>query len=128
MLDSKYLVINWEWLEDCLEDNELEQLYEYLERASFDKEEERYYVVNTKAPYADEVLEILKRGCYKEPEKPVKITKDELLSKLQELSKLRDGEIAYTEAVEALLDYINDDEINDAFSDVPLYFEGDANE
>lgn len=124
MLDSKYLVINWEWLEDSLEDNELDTLYEFLDRASFDKEEDRYYVVNTKEPYADEVLKILKRKGYKEPEKSVKITKVQLLNKLRELSKLQDGEIAHIEAVEALLDYINDDEIIDAYSDIPLYFEG----
>ena len=124
MLDSKYLVINWEWLEDSLEDNELDTLYEFLDRASFDKEEDRYYVVNTKEPYADEVLKILKRKGYKEPEKSVKITKVQLLNKLRELSKLQDGEIAHIEAVEALLDYINDDEIIDAYSDIPLYVEG----
>lgn len=122
MLNSNYLVIPWEWLEDSLDDNELEKIYEFLERASFDKEEDRYYVVNTKEPYANEVLEILKRGCYKEPQKPVKIAKEKLLNRLEELSKLEDGEIAHIEAVEALLDYINDDEIIDAYLDVPLYF------
>ena len=123
MLNSRYLVIEWEWLEDTLSNEELEQLYEFLERASFDKDEDRYYVVNTKVPYSNEVLEILKRKGYKEPEKPVKITKQQLLDRLQELSKLEDGEIAHVEAVESLLDYINDDAITDAFSDVPLYFQ-----
>lgn len=122
MLNSNYLVIPWEWLEDSLDDNELEKVYEFLERASFDKEEDRYYVVNTKEPYANEVLEILKRGCYREPQKPVKIAKEKLLDRLGELSKLEDGEIAHIEAVEALLDYINDDDIIDAYTDVPLYF------
>lgn len=123
MLNSEFLVIKWEWLEDTLNDEELEQLYEFLERASFDKDEDRYYVVNTKVPYSNEVLEILKNKGYKEPEKPVIITRQHLLDKLQELSKLEDGEIAHVEAVEALLDYINDDTITDAFSDVPLYFQ-----
>ena len=123
MLNSRYLVIEWEWLEDTLSNEELEQLYEFLERASFDKDEDRYYVVNTKVPYSNEVLEILKRKGYKEPEKPVKVTKQQLLDRLQELSKLEDGEIAHVEAVESLLDYINDDAITDAFSDVPLYFQ-----
>ena len=120
MID-KYLVIPWEWLEDSLTGSELEKMYEFLERASFDKEEDRYYVVNTKVPYSNEVLKIIKNGGYKKPEK---ISKGQLLDKLRELSKLQDGEIAHIEAVEALLDYINDDEIIDAYSDIPLYFEG----
>lgn len=123
MLNSEFLVIKWEWLENTLSNEELEQLYEFLERASFDKDEDRYYIVNTKVPYSNEVLEILKNKGYKEPEEPVRITKQQLLDKLQELSKLEDGEIAHVEAVEALLDYINDDIITDAFSDVPLYFQ-----
>ena len=120
MID-KYLVMPWEWLEDSLTGSELEKMYEFLERASFDKEEDRYYVVNTKVPYSNEVLKIIKNGGYKKPEK---ISKGQLLDKLRELSKLQDGEIAHIEAVEALLDYINDDEIIDAYSDIPLYFEG----
>ena len=120
MLDNKYLVINWEWLEDTLSDAELEQFYGYLEKASFDKDEEKYYVINTKEPYAEEVLKVIKSRGYK---KPVKITREELLSRLEELSKLEDGEIAHIEAVEALLDYINDDKISDVYTDVPLYFE-----
>lgn len=115
--------MKWEWLESALSDAELEQLYEYLNRASFDKDENRYYIVNTKISYSNEVLEILKRKGYKEPLKPSKITKDQLLEKLYELSCLEDAELAHIESVEALLDYINDDAINDAFSDVPLYFE-----
>ena len=125
---NEYLIIKWEWLEDVLNDEELEQFYEFLERASFDKEEDRYYVVNTKVPYADEVRSIIKNKGYKKPEKPIRITKVQLLNKLRELSKLQDGEIAHIEAVEALLDYINDDEIIDAYSDIPLYFEGLGNE
>lgn len=122
MLDSKYLIIEWEWLEDSLEGRELEQLYEYIERASFDKEEHKYYVVDTQAPYAEDVYKILKRGCYKPPEKVVKLKKEELLNKLRELSKLEDSELAHIEAVEALLDYINDDAIIDAYMDIPSYF------
>ena len=123
MLDSRYLVIEWEWLEDSLEDSELEKLYEYIERASFDKEEHKYYVVDTQAPYAEDVYKILKRGCYKPPEKPIKLEKGKLLSRLAELSKLEDGEIAQAEAIEAILDYINDDEITRAYCKVPLYDE-----
>lgn len=122
MLNSEYLVIKWEWLEDSLEDRELEQFYEFLERASFDKEEEKYYIVNTKEPFANEVLEILKRKGYREPKKFVKLSKGKLLDKLAELSKLEDKELAHNEAVEALIDYINDENITDAYLNVPSYF------
>jgi len=115
VLNSKYLVIEWEWLEDALQDNELEILYGFLERASFYKEEEKYYIVNTKEPFANEVLEILRRKGYKEPEPSVKITKENLLKTLEELSHLEDRECAYEEAVEALLNYIDDNEITEAF-------------
>ena len=111
---DNYLVIPWEWLEDSLTGSELEKMYELLDKASFDKEEDRYFV-NTKIQCSDEAFNIKKKQ---------KLSKEQLLDKLQELSKLRDGELAHTEAVEALLDYINDNEINDAYSDVPLYFEG----
>lgn len=122
MFNSNYLVIPWEWLEDSLDDNELEKLYEFLERASFDKEEDRYYVVSTKEPFANEVLEILKKGCYREPKKPIKITKEKLLDRIKELSKLEDKEVAHVEAIEVLLDFINDEDIADAYSGTALWF------
>lgn len=120
MVNSKYLVINWEWLEDSLDDIELEKFYEYLERASFDKTEESYYIVNTKEPYAPEVLKLIKEG---KPKENIKISKEKLLNRLDELSKLEDKEVAYLEAVETLLDYINDDVVNKAFLSVPSCFE-----
>lgn len=120
MSDSKYLVIEWQWLEDSLSGSELETLYEYLDRASFDKEEQKHYVIKTTEPCADEVSDILKNKYIK---KQIKLPKEELLDKLKELSQLEDGEIAHIEAVEALLDYINDDSVTDAFLEVPLYFE-----
>ena len=116
--EGKYLVIEWQWLEDSLNDEELETLYDFLDRATFDKEEQRYYVIGEKEPRADEVAEILKNRYKK---KQVKLPKQELLEKLNELSELEDSELAHMEAVEALLDYINDDVIIDAYLDVPLY-------
>ena len=51
----------------------------------------------------------------------MKLPKDELLDRLSKLSELEDSELAHIEAVEALLDYVNDDAIIDAYLNVPLY-------
>lgn len=114
MLNSEYLIIPWEWLEDTLSGSELETLYEFLDRASFDKDEDRIFVTQ-EVPCHNEALDYMNK-------KKVKLTKEQLLKRLAELSKLEDGEMAHYEAVEALLDYINDGSITDAFTDIPLYF------
>lgn len=118
MSEGKYLVIEWQWLEDSLNDEELETLYDFLDRATFDKEEQKYYVIEQEEPRADEVAEILKN---KRQKKHVKLPKQELLDRLNKLSELEDSELAHMEAVEALLDYINDDSIIDAYLGVHLY-------
>lgn len=115
MIDSEYLIIKWDWLENSLDDVELDKLYEFINRASFDKDEDRIFVIQ-KVPYQNEALDNINK-------KSVKLEKEKLLNKLNELSKLEDSEIACIEATEALLDYINDDDITDAYSDIPLYFQ-----
>ena len=114
MLNSDYLIIPWEWLEDTLSGDELETLYEFLDRASFDKDEDRRFVTQ-KVPCQNEALDYMNK-------KKVKVTKEQLLERLAELSKLEDNEIAHVESIEALIEYINDDDIADAYADIPLYF------
>ena len=114
MLNSDYLIIPWEWLEDALSGSELETLYEFLNRALFDKDEDSGFVTQ-EVPYQNEALDYMNK-------KKVKLTKEQLLDKLKELSKLEDSELAHVEAIEALLDYINDNEITNAYLSVPLNF------
>ena len=114
MFNSEYLIIPWDWLESSLNGFELEKMYEFLERASFDKDEDRR-IVAQEIPCHNEALNYMNR-------KKKVLTKDELLVKLAELSKLDDSEIAHIEAVEALLNYINDENIADAYLEVPLCF------
>ena len=110
MVDSENLIIPWEWLEDTLSGSELNTLYEFLDRASFDKDEDRI-VVTQKVPYQNEALDYINK-------KEIKLTKEDLLKKLIELSKLEDAELACVEAIEALLDYINDNSITNACSSI----------
>lgn len=111
---NKFLVMKWEWLENALDEIELETLYYLLQKASNDKPDYRYYVCNTDEPYADRVLQVIQAGT-------PKITKEELLGKLSEL-KEADPELAHIEADEALIDYINDKEIEEAFEEVPRWY------
>ena len=111
---NKFLVMKWEWLENALDDIELETLYALLQKASNDKPDYKYYVCNTDEPYADKILATLQGGT-------PKISRKELLDKLEELREA-DPEIGHVEADEALLDYINDKEVEDAFEKIEKWY------
>lgn len=113
---NKFLVIKWDWLEEALNDNELNTLYYLLNAATENKPEYKYYVVNTDEPYVDKVKAIVEKG-------DSKISRAEVISRLQELEgDYGDMEASHAEADELLLQYINDPEIEKAFEEVPKWY------
>ena len=113
---NKFLVVKWDWIEEALNDNELETLYKLLSIITEDKPEYKYYVVNTDEPYVDKIKAIVEKG-------DSKISREELLEELKELSELKhDPEVAHSEADEAIINYINDPEIEQAFEEVPKWY------
>lgn len=104
---TRFLVVKWEWLENALDDIELETLYALIAKASNDKPDYKYYVVNTDEPYADKVLQTIQAP-------PAKISRVELIQRLVDLQET-DPETGHIEADEALIEYINDKEIEEAF-------------
>ena len=113
---NKFLVIKWDWIEEALNDNELNDLYHLLSVITEDKPEYRYYVVNTDEPYADKIKAIVEKG-------DSKISREELISKLKELiGDEMDPEASHAEADELLLNYINDPEIEKVFEEVPKWY------
>ena len=113
---NKFLVIKWDWLEEALNDDELNTLYYLLNAATENKPEYKYYVVNTDEPYVDKVKAIVEKG-------DSKISRAEVISRLQELEgDYGDIEASHAEADELLLQYINDPEIEKAFEEVPKWY------
>lgn len=117
MLTNRFLVIDWEWIEDSLDDAEIETFYGLLEKASADKPDYKYLVVNTAEPYAEKVENIIKNGRHTRG-----MLKSEAIKILQELSGLQDVEIAHAEADETVLKYLNDKDIEKAFEEVPRWY------
>lgn len=113
---NKFLVVKWDWIEEALNDNELNILYGLLSQVTDDKPDYKYYVVNTDEPYADKIKVIIEKG-------DSKISRQELLNKLKELADIEDTAIAHSEADELLLNYINDPEIEKAFEEVPQWYD-----
>ena len=105
-----FLVMEWAWIEDAFNDEEIELFYDLLNKASEDKAEEKYLVYNEDSLSANKIKEALNR------ELPA-IKRNELLEALEELKNL-DSEVAHVEADELLLKYINDKEIEKAFDNI----------
>lgn len=118
-----FLILNWNDIEEELDNNELEVFYSLLNKISGNKPEKEYLVLNGNEPWIDRVKE-LKKARDREPW----MSKEELLKKLRKCTEIKDSEEAHIDAVVAILDYVNDAEIDDAFSDVPLWFMGDRDE
>ena len=114
MITNKFLTMKWEWLEEALDDEEIETLYGLLEKASTNKPDYKYLVVNTDEPYAQKVLDIIKS-------KKAGMTKEDLIKTLNELTEA-DPELAHSEADELLIRYINDKDIEEAFEEVPKWY------
>lgn len=113
---DKFLVVKWDWVEDALSDNELNDLYHLLSIVTEDKPEHKYYVVNADEPYADRVEALIKNSS-------PKISRKDLLSSLKELhDEQGDIEAMHAEADELLLRYINDTEVEEAFEEVPKWY------
>lgn len=113
---NKFLVVKWEWIEEALNDNELNDLYHLLSIITENKPEYKYYVVNTDEPYVDKIKAIVEKG-------DSKISRAELLDRLKELiGDNTDTEASHAEADELLLDYINDPEIEKVFEEVPKWY------
>lgn len=108
MKDERFLVMEWEWLEDSLGNDELESLFGLLDKASEHREDQSYIVIP--------VHEFGNKFKYNS-EKP-RPSRDEVLSTLRELAGVRDVEVAHAEADEILLRYIDDTEIEKAYDEV----------
>ena len=50
------------------------------------------------------------------------MTKDELIEKLKELSKIGDTEMAHHDADDLLISYINDEEISEAYGNIGKWY------
>ena len=117
-MNKEFLVLKWDEIEKNLNDSELDILYGLLDKISYNSfNEHEYIVVNKEEPWIERIIE-LKKSRDREPW----MSKKELLDKLRKCSEMTDSEEAHIEATVALIDYINDAEIDDAYSDVPLWF------
>lgn len=114
-MQTDYLVLKWEDIEEHLNDEELETFYDFLAHITNDTAEDDYIVINKKLPYAERVQEITAKN-----EKA--ITRDETIARLKELSELGDVEVAHCEADELLVNYINDSKITKAFEEVSKWY------
>ena len=112
-----FLILDWNDIEENLDYKELNTFYGLLDVISGNNPEKEYLVLNGNEPWIDRVKELKKNS-----DRKLWMPKEELLGKLKKFSEMEDSEEAHIEAVIALLDYINDAEITDAYSDVPLWF------
>ena len=119
-MDEGFLVMKWDDIEENLTNEELDTFYGLLDKISCNTLEHEYVVVDKEEPWIERLYE-LKKSKDREPW----ITKKELLEKLKKCTEMNDSEEAHIEAVVAILDYVNDAEVDDAYSDVPLWFMGD---
>ena len=114
-MQNKYLVLEWDLIENRLTDEELENFYGMLANITAEEPEADYHVINTKEPYADKVKAIMDRGT-------AKISRKELIEGLRELSELEDIELAHEEADELILSYVNDPVIEKAYEEVSKWY------
>ena len=113
---DKFLVVKWDWIEEALNDDELNTLYGLLSAATEDKPDYKYYVVNTDEPYVDKIKATVEKG-------DAKISRAALIASLKELvGDNSDPEATHAEADELLLQYINDPEIEKVFEEVPKWY------
>lgn len=112
---DKFLVVKWKWLEEALSNEELETLFELLNKATEDKPEYKYYVVNTDETYAEKVRMIIEG-------RKEQISRDKVLAGLQELAQLKDIELAHLEADDLLIKYLNDVDIEKIYEEVPKWY------
>ena len=110
-MNSKFLVLKWEDIEDSLDNGDLNLLYDLLDKVTFDKPEKDYYVIDKSDPVAYRIPEVMQG-------KKLQISKSKAIEILKELQELKDYEIAHVEADEVLLKYINDKEIEEAFEGI----------
>ena len=102
---SDFLVLKWDDIEEYLDDNNLNEFYRLLSIISEHDEDAQYLVINRKEPYLDRIESVIKNGAGR-------ISREELLGRLDELSQMKDKEIAHAEINELLLEYINDSAIS----------------
>lgn len=113
-MQNDYLVLKWSDIEERLNDEELENFYEYLAHITNETPEEDYIVISSIEPYAERVQEIV------DEKKPL-ISKKEAVKILKELMEA-DPELAHSEADEVLINLINDKDIEKAFDEVPKWY------
>ena len=113
-MQNDYLVLKWSDIEEHLNDEGLENFYDYLAHITNETPEEDYTVIPSTEPYADRVQEIV------DEKKPL-LTKKEAVKILKELTEA-DPELAHSEADEILINLINDKDVEKAFDEVPKWY------
>ena len=101
-MKNDFLVLRWDDIENALSDDELNTFYGLIGTVLEEAEEEKFLVINKKEPYIDRIEDVIKNS------EDEKISRKELLERLEELSCLKDKDLAHAEVNELLLDYLND--------------------
>ena len=107
-MDSEFLILKWELIENNLSEKEIDLLYDLVSKVTDEECEDDDYCV-------------LKRSYIEGKKLAKKFDKERkiaLIEKLNELATLSSSEIAHIEADEALLDYIYDKDVSSAFDKV----------
>lgn len=114
-MNKEFLVIKWNNIEDKLSDSELELFYDLLNKITEDNFEDDYCV------FPKAFIDGYRKG-QEEGKKERKEKKEKLLKELEELSELKDVEISHAEADEALVKYIGDKDIMEAFEKIEKWY------
>ena len=112
-MNSDFLILKWSSVEGSLSDEELETLYLLLNKIS--DEDDTEYCAFPKA-YVDGYKEGVK-----ERKKEQENKKELLISKLEELKELEDSDLVRAEVDEALLEYINDKDIERIYDKIKFH-------
>lgn len=109
-MSNDFLVLEWNDVEDILDSRELDTFYGLIGKVTLDKSDKDYYVIDKSDPVAYRIPEVM---MGKKPQ----ISKEEVLKALEELKQLsgKDKALVEAEAIEILLKYINDKDIEEAF-------------
>ena len=111
-MDSNFIVLNWDKIEEKLNNFQLELFYELINMiGEGEREEDEYYVITRSEK---EIKESEKKRTQDDKRK--------LIETLKELKELGDMELSHIEADEALLRFINDKEIEDAYESISKWY------
>lgn len=115
-MNNEFLILKWDVIEEKLDSNDLNDFYKLLNIIVEDESEDDDYCVFPKA-----YIDGYRKGQEFTKEENKK-KKEKLLAELEELSTLKDVEIAHAEADEALVQYINDRDVTKAFQKIEKWY------